>query len=311
MAEFSETLITPVSTALQSAGIPCVVWGHCLLNAHGVPSIIDSVDFIVPDGQLQAAAKTLYELDTLEPCPDVNVCLAGPHNRCTPPAAHHLHVHGSTLTVDIFIQSETLWLLPELDQSLVFPTTLDLHPHFVFASDKDTLPPNRLGRGSGAFQEDFVPVLVPQAIVLLEAFLRIYARDRGKKIGSFAMQMICYIEEYVDDDGYLRGSRLPEPLQTLYVELKEDKMPVRQWLEKLRAALGVQPGQDVPEKIQTENSVDERVALDVQPGQDVPEKIKTEESVDERLALGVQPEQDVPEKIKTENSVDEIVLVGS
>ncbi|KAI7472901.1 hypothetical protein KC357_g5641 [Hortaea werneckii] len=263
------------------------MWGHCLLNTHGVPSIIDSVDLIVPDGQLQAAAKILYELDTLEACPDVNVCLAGPHNRCTPPAAHHLHVHCSTLTVDIFIQSETLWFLPELDQSLVFPPTMDLHPHFVFASDEGTLPPKRLGRGSGAFEEDFVPVLVPRAIVLLEAFLRIYARDRGKKIGSCAMQMICYIEEFVDDDGYLRGSRLPEPLQTLYVELKEDKMPVRQWLEKLRAA------------------------LDVQPEQDVPEKIKTEESVNERLALGVQPEQDVPEKIKLENSVDKIVLVGS
>ncbi|KAI7369192.1 hypothetical protein KC354_g2132 [Hortaea werneckii] len=274
-------------------------------------SLTYSVDFIVPDGELQAAAKILYELDTLEPCPDVNVYLEGPHNRCTPPAAHHVHVHSSTLTVDIFIQSETLWFLPELDQSLVFPPTLDMHSHFVFASDKNTLPPNRLGRGSGAFQEDFVPVLVPQAIVLLEAFLRIYARDRGKKIGSFAVQMICYIEEYVDDDGYLRGSSLPEPLQTLYVELKEDKMPVRQWLEKLRATLGVQPGQDVPEKIQTENSVHERDALDVQPGQDVPEKIKTEESVNERLALGVQPEQDVPEKIKLENSVDEIVLVGS
>ncbi|KAI7250280.1 hypothetical protein KC343_g5760 [Hortaea werneckii] len=261
MAEFSETLITPVSTALQSADIPYVLWGHCLLNTHGVPSIIDSVDFIVPDGQLQAAASVLSDSDTLEPCPDINVCLAGPHNRCTPPAAHHVHVHGSKLTVDIFIQSETLWFLPELDQSLVFPPTLHLHAHFVFASDKHTLPPKRLGRGSGAFQEDFVPVLVPRAVVLLEAFLRIYARDRGKQIGSFAMQMICYIEEYVDDEGYLRESRLPEPLQTLYVQLKEDRMPVRQWLEKLRAEIGVQPGQDVPEKMETDSSIDERVLV--------------------------------------------------
>ena len=218
-----------------------------------------SIDFIVPDYQLQAAAKVLSDSDTLEPCPDINVCLAGPHNRCTPPAAHHVHVHGSEITVEIFIQSETLWFLPELDQSLVFPPTLDLHPYFVFASDKHTLPPERLGRWSGAFQEDFVPVLVPRAIVLLEAFLRIYAGDRGKKIGSFAMQMICYIEEYVDDEGYLRESRLPEPLQTLYVELEEDKMPVRQWLENLRAALGVQPGQDVHKKMNTDSSVDELV----------------------------------------------------
>ncbi|KAI7364568.1 hypothetical protein KC354_g5598 [Hortaea werneckii] len=261
MAEFSETLITPVSTALQSADIPCVLWGHCLLDTHGVPSIIDSVDFVVPDCQLQAAAKILDDFDTLEPCPGINVCLAGSHDRCTPPAAYHVHIRGSTLTLGIYIQSETLWFLPEFDQSLVFPPTLDYHSHFVFASDKRTLPPERLGRGSGAFKEDFVPVLVPRAIVLLEAFLRLYARDRGKKIGSCAMQMICYIEEYVDDDGYLRESRLPEPLQTLYVELKEDRMSVRQWLEKLRAALGVQPGQDVPQKMEADMSVDEGLVV--------------------------------------------------
>lgn len=103
-----------------------------------------SIDFIVPDYQLQAAAKVLSDSDTLEPCPDINVCLAGPHNRCTPPAAHHVHVHGSEITVEISIQSETLWFLPELDQSLVFPPTLDLHPYFVFDSDKHTLPLNDL-----------------------------------------------------------------------------------------------------------------------------------------------------------------------
>ena len=172
-----------------------------------------------------------------------------------------MHVRESKLTVGIYVQSETLWFLPELDRNLVFPTTLDMHPHFVFASDKHTLPPGRPGRGAGAFEEGLSPVLVPRAIVLLEAFLRLYARDYDKQIGSFSMQMICYVEEYVDDDGYLHDSRLPEPLQMLYEELKEDRKPVRQWSADLRAALGVQPGQDLPQKMEADMSVDEGLAV--------------------------------------------------
>ena len=200
-------------------------------------------------------------MEKLEPCPDINSCIAGPHDRYTPSAAHHVHVRESKLTVGIYVQAETLWFLPELDQTLVFPTTLDTHPHFVFASDKHTLPPARLGRGAGAFKEGLSPVLVPRAIVLLEAFLRLYARDYDKQIGSFSMQMICYIEEYVDEDGYLHDSRLPEPLQMLCEELKQDVKPVRQWSADLRAALGVQPEQDVSEKIKTNSSVDESVLV--------------------------------------------------
>lgn len=141
--------------------------------------------------------------------------------------------------LDIFVQSETLWFLPEFDQSLVFPPSLDLHPHFVFASDERVLPPARLGRGSGVWKEEGATILVPRAIVLLEAFMRLYARHAGKKVGSFSMQMICYMEEYVDDDGYLAQSRLPEPLQTFFEELKKGEKPVRQWLAEFRSALGV------------------------------------------------------------------------
>lgn len=163
-----------------------------------------------------------------------------------------MHVDGSDITVGLYPQSDTLWFLPEFDQSLIYPPSLEMHPHFVFASDMGALPPERDGRGVGAFKIDGPSVLVPRAIVLLEAFLRLYARDCEKQIGSFAMQMITYIEEYVDGDGYLDHCTLPAPLQTLYEELKGGEKPVYQWKWELRSALGVQAEEDQPQKPEIE-----------------------------------------------------------
>ncbi|KAF9870558.1 calcineurin-like phosphoesterase [Colletotrichum karsti] len=96
---------------------------------------------------------------------------------------------------------------------------------FTLATDQDTLPPWRPGRGSGVYLTTKQPIVVPKAHVLLEAFLRIYARDSGKRVGSFGMAMIGYIEQYVDDDGLLDVDLLPEPLRTLYKELHEGNNP--------------------------------------------------------------------------------------
>lgn len=68
--------------------------------------------------------------------------------------------------------------------------------------------------------------------------MRLYVRDSGKRIGSFALSMIAYMELYVDQDGLLDASLLPEPLKTSYKELKEGKKPVRQWTKELKEALG-------------------------------------------------------------------------
>ena len=51
--------------------------------------------------------------------------------------------------------------------------------------------------------------------------------------------MIAYMEEYVDDDGFLDTNRLPKPLKTSYKELREGKKPVRPWTNELRKALGM------------------------------------------------------------------------
>ncbi len=41
MSGLSESFVASIAQALNSDQVPCVLWGHYLLNIHGVPSIID------------------------------------------------------------------------------------------------------------------------------------------------------------------------------------------------------------------------------------------------------------------------------
>jgi len=239
MSDISESFVASIGRTLNSAQIPCVLWGHYLLNVHGVPSIIDSIDFVVPDDRLSAGMEALTQVQRLSPCPDGILCPSSSLDRYTPPPAFHMHIEASEVTVGLYQQSETLWFLPPLDSSLLSPKKAGLSSHFVLAFDQNVLPPRRPGRGSGAFKLDRDPVVVPKSHILLEAFMRLYARNVGKRIGAFAMPMIAYIEEYVDDDGLLDSNQLPEPLKAFYEELKEGRKPVRQWTMELKAALRV------------------------------------------------------------------------
>lgn len=211
----------------------------------------------MPDDRLRVAAKTLlatFSLRPLTPCPDSATCPASSPSRYTPPTAAHLHIEGvSEIPVGLYPQSDTLWFLPPLDDNSVIAvargdaaantttttTTTKVPPYFCLASDSTILPPWRPGRGSGVFQAGYHPVLVPRSHVLLEAFLRLYARDVSKRIGSFGMAMISYMEEYVDDDGLLKAELLPEPLKRLYGELRAGLTTMRQWTHDLQEALGV------------------------------------------------------------------------
>lgn len=40
MTDISESFVASIARALNSDQVPCVLWGHCLLNVHGVPSIL-------------------------------------------------------------------------------------------------------------------------------------------------------------------------------------------------------------------------------------------------------------------------------
>lgn len=118
------------------------------------------------------------QVNGLIPCPDPHTCLSISPRRPTPPPSFHLHLDASEsgTTVELFIQSETLWFLPPLND-LIPPCSDQIAPGFLVASDRHTLPPWRPGRGRGYFKEAHDhQVIVPSAHVLLEAFLRIYAR---------------------------------------------------------------------------------------------------------------------------------------
>lgn len=202
----------------------------------------------MPDDRLRVAAKALlasFSLRPLSPCPDSATCPTSSPARYTPPPAAHLHIEGfSDIKIGLYPQSDTLWFLPPLDGSLIavagnVDASPKVPPYFCLASDNTVLPPWRPGRGNGVFQAGYHTVLVPRPNVLLEAFLRLYARDMGKSIGSFGMAMISYMEEYVDDDGLLDSKLLPEPLRRLYKELRAGPTTMRQWTRDLQGALGV------------------------------------------------------------------------
>ncbi|EFQ27239.1 hypothetical protein CGRA01v4_04295 [Colletotrichum graminicola] len=244
MSDHSEQFVASIASALNSCQIPCVLWGHCLLRVHGIPSIVAAVDYVVPDHLLTASEKALKVLPRLSPCPSPKTCLASSPDRPTPPPAFHLHITNSELTVGLYRQSETLWFLPTLNDSLVRPDASKLPPPFLLAQ---TSPPSHNGAPAappGVFKSGEQPVVVPKAHVLLEAFLRIYLRDAGRHIGAFAMSMIGYVEMYVDEDGLLDVDELPEPLRSSYAELKLGEKPLRQWRTDLTRALQMSEDED-------------------------------------------------------------------
>jgi hypothetical protein len=198
-----------------------------------------SVDFVISDDRLRVGTKSLTHFKSLTPCPDQEVCPSSSQERHTTPPAFHIHIEDSEVTVALYLQSETLWFLPPLDSSFSSPKRLELPSQFILAADQTILPPWRPGRGSGVFKSGCDPVVVPKSHILLDAFLRLYARDSGKRIGAFAMAMIAYVEQYIDDDGLLDANQLPEPLKTSYEELRQGVKPVRQWRKELREALGI------------------------------------------------------------------------
>ncbi|KAH6627374.1 hypothetical protein F5144DRAFT_534940 [Chaetomium tenue] len=237
MPTLSQPFVASLARALNTAQVPCVLWGHCLLGLHGVPSIVGSIDFVISDDCLKAGAEALAQCKGLVPCPDPQSCPATSNERHSQPPVFHAHLDdGLEVTAGLYFQSDTLWFLPRLDDSILFPaSSADLPPYFALASDQF-----RPGRGAGVFKSATDAVVALRSHALLEAYMRLYARDQGKRVGSFGMAMIAYIQLYVDADGFLDADLLPEPFRKFYRELQEGKKPIRQWMLELKAALGVE-----------------------------------------------------------------------
>ncbi|KAH6632099.1 thioredoxin reductase [Chaetomium tenue] len=213
-----------VATALNAAGIPCLLWNHYLWQAHGICVLVPSVDFVIPDGSVEAAKEvmtTSHFSKSVDACPDTTKCSEGnAPDRKYPHPSFHMHSNGRG--VGFYVQSETLWFLPPLDATLANPKANPLPPYLAFACDRTALPPGAPGIGMGTFDSDETVVLVLKAHILTEALMRIMAAHAGKIIGTYAIQHFCYIEEFVEGRGFLDIDLLPRPLADFYRAFKDN-----------------------------------------------------------------------------------------
>jgi hypothetical protein len=95
--------------------------------------------------------------------------------------------------------------------------------------------------GKGVFDSDQTVVLVPRAHILLEALMRIAARDHKKNKSIFAISHVMYISIYVEKRGLLDLDLLPVPFKDIYNGWTDDEepRPFRDFTLILLRALGV------------------------------------------------------------------------
>ncbi|KAF1825474.1 uncharacterized protein K489DRAFT_429729 [Dissoconium aciculare CBS 342.82] len=220
MAVTVDSLLTSISEALSAAHVPCVLWGHMMLGVHGVPTMIGSIDFVIADEDLESARQA-FALPNLSICKEALKCfmLSGEDSIRLP--ALHMHVHTSEYEVNVYLQSSTLWFLPSLTQSMLSALAPALPPYLLLASDRTSLPPYRPGRGCGYLPISEHPIMVPQAVVFLEAFTRMLALDFGARDVSQCIYTISYVSQYIDADGLLDLEEFPEPMRTFYVQFRQ------------------------------------------------------------------------------------------
>ncbi|KAK4038320.1 hypothetical protein C8A01DRAFT_37707 [Parachaetomium inaequale] len=258
----AEDLLDSLARALNAAGIPCVLWGKFLWQTHGVPTLWNALDLVVPDAKLAAASEVISKSKdlgfTLLACPDTTTCFHSEPNQTWEIPSFHLHIEGTEgrkdleprhripAAVTLFPQSETLWFLPQLDASLANPRANPLPRYLALASDTTALPTfvlDEIDMGRGVFKSDKTAVLVPRAHILTEALMRIMARDHGKDVGLFAGSAVGYMSFYVEKRGKLNIDLLPEPFGKLFRAYtsndEKERMHMKEVLFRLMRAVGV------------------------------------------------------------------------
>lgn len=141
--------------------------------------------------------------------------------------------------VRLFLQSETLWFLPPFSASLASPRAHSVPEYLVLACDTTILPRGRDGHGNGAFLLDQTVVLVPKSEIMVEAYMRMMARDWGTPVSNY--ENLGYMSHYVQECYLMDPGLLPEPLEEIYWDFKELAMPMVDIMKKLRQALGLPP----------------------------------------------------------------------
>ncbi|KAI1647084.1 uncharacterized protein F4817DRAFT_316177 [Daldinia loculata] len=226
-----EDFVKSISQLLSDAGVPSVLWGDYLLTVYGVPSIIGGIEFVVPDEKVSAAVAALKG-SNLKRCPDPRSCVVSREHTQQPAPSFHMHLGTSEVDVSIRTHSETLWFIPPPPQD-IFSNARPQASRYIFASDDSILPRPRHGRGHGAFSKEGFPVVVPTAHTILEAYMRLSIAHREQYSG-FYLGMMTYVAEYIDADGLLDDTQLPESCRKFWHDFKDGQRQTREMMNELQ-----------------------------------------------------------------------------
>lgn len=224
-----QELIASIAGLLSASTIPNVLWGNYMLTFHGVPSLVEDISFVIPDGVL-AKATSILKAAKFSPCFKGQQCVHAHDTvqyRSSSPPSEHFHLLDPNVIM-LFRKSEMLWKVDDFQTS----------SKIILASNRSYLPGNEPGLGGGAFPQSVRTVRVPSADCLVEAYSALFLRNWSNQYGSFWVAMLCYVMQYVDEKGRLDLNKVVDSRYgRFYLDLWEGKIGGRQAMINFKNAM--------------------------------------------------------------------------
>ncbi|KAI5301691.1 hypothetical protein KEM56_001457 [Ascosphaera pollenicola] len=217
-------LVSSIARHLNSIGVPNLLWGNYLLTVYGVPTVVNSADFVIPDDLTEIAFSSLKNVG-FAPCSQSPDCRHS-GSFLVRPAYTHLHITNE-LAISLYRQSDVLWELEDL-------RCLSEKSSEIMSASDDRLPPATLGRGQGRFTSLPCDVKIPSAVKYCEALILLLGRDRNSAYETFWLAMLTYILEYVDGTEIFDENKLQEDCRKFYHALKTVDFDLSIMLDELR-----------------------------------------------------------------------------
>ncbi|PWY90483.1 hypothetical protein BO94DRAFT_565094 [Aspergillus sclerotioniger CBS 115572] len=179
--DLSNNLVNLISSILNDAGVPNLLWVNYLLTVYGVPAIVDAnvvsymflcqgVSSIVPDALTETDFSTSSHAGFLA-CTQGLKCPYSIASQGMSTVAH-LHINDE-LVISLYRKSDMLWDFPDFN---IATNSAD-----ITSASNIQLSPARLG-----------PVRYCEAVVLR------LCRDHDSPREPYRMTMLTYVVEYVD-----------------------------------------------------------------------------------------------------------------
>ncbi|KAB8255420.1 hypothetical protein BDV32DRAFT_112527 [Aspergillus pseudonomiae] len=221
-------LVASISLLLDKARVPNLLWGNYLLTVYGVPTIVDGVDFVVPDALVDVSFSALSKAG-FHSCTESSECPYANPLRSPPPSAH-LHIDSET-AVSLYRKSDVLWAFPDFEIAPQ-PNISD-----IMAASDIRLPTAILGRGRGRFSPCHSFVRIPSAPRYCEALILLLCRDYDTAYETYWMAILTYMLEFVDGVDLLNEDGLGEAYRRFYLALKHGDSRMYLLLDGLRSDL--------------------------------------------------------------------------